>query len=296
MLPNATILPYFRSAERLPAPLPTTAEIEASTNFLPSIYTPSCRCTVIVGDHFVAKYGILMSENEGYALLHLEKYPSIPAPRLYAMYRENEKLYIIMELKPGRQLLELWHSLSNDDVLDICGQLRKIWDQIRSIPSPGIFGGVAGGPLGHRYFQWIDPDPRLNGPFDEEEGVNAALVLRSKKNWEGIGQRGWLQEFFARHLPKVLTGHSSVFTHADLQRKNILVVEIPASHSGPRRFEVSAVIDWEDAGWYPSYWEYASCFIDFQWIDTWPENVELILGPYISEAAVLRLVRQDLDF
>ncbi|KAI6086027.1 kinase-like domain-containing protein [Hypoxylon rubiginosum] len=296
MLPKTTILPYFRSVEELPAPLPTSAAIEAGTKFLPSIYTPSQRLTVIVGDHFVVKYGTRMSENEGHALLYLEKYQSIPVPRLYAMYRDNGKLYLIMEFKPGRQLRELWPSLSSDDILDISRQLRKIWDQLRSIPSPSIFGNVTGGPLQHRYFQWIDPDPRITGPFDKEEDVNNALVLRTKKNWEGVGQRGWLPDFFARHLPKVLTGHSNVFTHADLQRKNILVLEVPASRGRPRRFEVSAVVDWEDAGWYPSYWEYASCFIHFQWIDSWPENVEWILDPYISEAAILRLVREDLDF
>jgi thiamine kinase-like enzyme len=69
--------------------------------------------------------------------------------------------------------------------------------------------------------------------------------------------------FFARNLPKALANRSSVFTHADLQRKNILVLEVPASSPGPRRLEVSAVVDWEEKGWYPSYWEYASCFVDF---------------------------------
>ncbi|KAL7625757.1 hypothetical protein AAE478_004980 [Parahypoxylon ruwenzoriense] len=204
---------------------------------------------------------------------------------------------------PGRPFVQEDNSvncgllgLSDDDILDISGQLREIWGQIRSIPSPGIFGSVTGGPLRHRFFQWLEPDPRITGPFDKEEDLNIAPALRSQKNWEGKSRRGWMSEFFARNLPNTLTGHSSVFTHADLQRKNILVLEIPASHSRPRKLEVSAVVDWEDAGWYPSYWEYASCFVDFQWADNWPEHVERIIDPYISEAAVLRLVRQDLDF
>ncbi|KAI1389528.1 phosphotransferase family protein [Hypoxylon trugodes] len=286
----------FRCPEKLPAPIPTTAIIETASKTLPCIHEPRYRRTVVIGENFVVKYGIDIPENEGHALLSLEKYPSIPTPQLYAMYRENEKLYLIMELKPGIQLGEVWPSLNEDETRNIASQLREIWGQIRSIPSPGIFGNVTGGPLRHRFFQWLEPDPRITGPFFKEEDLNMALALRSHKNWEGTGRRAWMSEFFTRNLPGALTGHPSVFTHADLQRKNILVLEVPGSQPGPRQFKVTAVVDWEDAGWYPSYWEYTTCFVDFQWAANWPEHVELIIDPHISEAGILRLVRQDLEF
>lgn len=39
------------------------------------------------------------------------------------------------------------------------------------------------------------------------------------------------------------------FTHGDLHRSNILVsLEDPA--------QVVAIVDWEQSGWYPEYWEY----------------------------------------
>lgn len=38
-----------------------------------------------------------------------------------------------------------------------------------------------------------------------------------------------------------------LFTHGDRQRKNIIVNQDDYS---------VAIIDWEFAGWYPSYWEY----------------------------------------
>jgi thiamine kinase-like enzyme len=124
-----------------------------------------------------------------------------------------------------------------------------------------------------------------------------ALALRSQKNWESNQMRPWTSEFSARHLPVALKGHGSVFTHCDLQRKNILVEDLPAEgYDVERRFRVSAVLDWEDAGWYPSYWEYAGCFVDFQWVDDWPEKVEMILDPHPLESAMLRMVRQDVDY
>lgn len=52
----------------------------------------------------MVKYGTYLFENEAYALLYFEEYQSFPVLQLYAMCRENEKLFFIMELEPGRQL------------------------------------------------------------------------------------------------------------------------------------------------------------------------------------------------
>jgi thiamine kinase-like enzyme len=133
--------------------------------------------------------------------------------------------------------------------------------------------------------------------FRGEEKLNQALALRSRKNWEGNQIRPWTSEFFERNLPAALKGHGSVLTHGDIQGKNILVEQLRVEgHDDERRFRVSAVLDWEDAGWYPSYWEYAASFVDFVWVDDWPEKVESILDPYPLESAMLKIVRQDLDY
>jgi aminoglycoside phosphotransferase (APT) family kinase protein len=41
----------------------------------------------------------------------------------------------------------------------------------------------------------------------------------------------------------------SVFTHGDIAPRNIMVDE--SAH-------ITGIIDWELAGWYPEYWEYAN--------------------------------------
>ncbi|TGJ86903.1 hypothetical protein E0Z10_g1878 [Xylaria hypoxylon] len=201
------MLPYFCGPEKLPAPLPTISAIEAATETLPSIHPPEYRHTVVVDQYFVVKYGTRMTENEGYALLHLEKHTDISAPRLYAMYREKEKLYLVMDRKPRRQLSELWPSLRDDEKSSISGQLHTIWDKIRSIPSPSTsFSNVTGGPPRHRWFQWLEPDSRIEGPFEKED-LNMALALRSWKNWGGNGRIGWMSEFFVRNLSRTLKNH-----------------------------------------------------------------------------------------
>lgn len=68
------------------------------------------------------------------------------------MYREGDKLYLVMGLMRGRQLGLLWDDLSEDEKLYILKQLRSIWDYMRSLPSPTLFSSVSGGPLRHRFF------------------------------------------------------------------------------------------------------------------------------------------------
>ncbi|KYK56273.1 phosphotransferase family protein [Drechmeria coniospora] len=292
-------LPWFRDDDELPAPLPTKRQIESSTMEFPSIFDPSARRTVLVNGVFVVKYGPAVFENEGHALMLMEAYPSIPAPLLHAMYRDDGTLYIVMQYIPGRQLSDVWPNLTEDEKSSIVSQLRAASESLRSIPSRGFYGGVFGGPLPHRYFFSSDKDPRITGPFSADEDLCHALVLRSAKNWEAWGRRGWMTEFFARHLAAALGGHDGLFAHSDFQRKNILVREefsAPCNGSSPpKSFRVAAILDWESAGWYPSYWEYALCFAYFDWSDDWPEKVESILDPYVKESALLRMVGQDMD-
>lgn len=54
----------------------------------------------------------LMTENEGYALLFVEERLNIAAPRLYAMYRDQDTVYIIMGYVPGVSLGTVWPSLT----------------------------------------------------------------------------------------------------------------------------------------------------------------------------------------
>lgn len=71
---------------------------------------------------------------------------------------------------------------------------------------------------------------------------------------------------YARHLPKALKDHPSTFTHCDLVRQNIIVQEHTGTEGHPdRQFKVTGLIDWEYAGWYPRYWEYAVFFVDCMW-------------------------------
>lgn len=138
----------------------------------------------------------------------------------------------------------------------------------------------------HRYFYARDDNPAITGPFVKEEDFSKAMSLRSSQYWADNGCHGWLSDFFARHLPSVLKGHQPTFTHGDLYRRNILFRRKGDDHSGTEgEYEVVAIVDWESAGWYPAYWEYAYSFALFQWVDDWPACVKNIIEPYPMESA-----------
>jgi serine/threonine protein kinase len=130
-------LPYYRDAAQLPGPLPDQNEIERATRTLPKSSDYDTRL-VVIRDQYVVKYGLLVTENEGYALLFVEERLNIAAPRLYAMYRDQDTLYIVMEYIPSISLGIAWPSLTEANKNLIAGQLRCIFDQMRALPSPGF--------------------------------------------------------------------------------------------------------------------------------------------------------------
>ncbi|GFF35215.1 hypothetical protein IFM46972_04482 [Aspergillus udagawae] len=71
-------------------------------------------------------------------------------PRLYAMYRTKDKLYIVLEYTPGTTLGSLWPSLPENDKTSLLGQLRSIFADMRSLPSPGYYGSLTQRPVPHR--------------------------------------------------------------------------------------------------------------------------------------------------
>ncbi|PLN81340.1 phosphotransferase family protein [Aspergillus taichungensis] len=288
-------LPYYRDACQLPGPLPDQHEIKQATRTLPK-GSDYGECLVVIRDIYVVKYGSLVDENEGYALLFVEEQLNIAAPRLYAMYRNQDTLYIVMKYVHGISLGAVWASLTEAKKNSIVRELRCVFDQMRALPSQGFYGSVNRGRVPRRYFFSREKDPAITGPFQTEEEFGTAIALRSKAVWSESGSHSFLSDYLARHLPSALVNHPPTFTHGDLYRENILVRKIVNSITSEEEYEVAALVDWETAGWYPSYWEYAHIFPLLQWVDDWPAYIEKILYPLPLEGAMMRVVFSGLEF
>lgn len=79
----------------------------------------------------------------------------------------------------------------------------------------------------------------------------------------------------------------------------MLVRKVPVKTNGGadivEDYEVT-LIDWEVAGWYPTYWEYCMAAICFRWDDDWPCRVETVLKLYRIEFPWMHMLFNDLWF
>ena len=69
------------------------------------------------------------------------------------------------------------------------------------------------------------------------------------------------------------------FTHGDLTPSNIVL----SKHSGAWR--VAGIIDWEQAGWYPEYWEYCKLLLAVDYEHEWRSEgwADGVMRPFEAE-------------
>lgn len=86
----------------------------------------------------------------------------------------------------------------------------------------------------------------------------------------------------------IFRGHKSVFTHADMYPGNLIL----------RDDKTVVIIDWEHAGWYPSFWEYCKTMdlLHQEVLGDWWEYVPSILDQYVGELGWMRIRREWLLF
>ncbi|KAF2729727.1 phosphotransferase family protein [Polyplosphaeria fusca] len=194
--------------------------------------------------NLIVKFGPTISTSEALCLWAIRKflYGQVPVPEVYGWDSDGRHVFIYMQLIHGVTLFERYDSLSSDDKRAICQDLRRIMSQLRAIrqsPSNQVIGSITHGPLQDRI---LDSHPGT-GPFP---------IVR-----EFHDHLSWLWRRIALEPEKVTDPWRKslpddgpiVFTHSDLHRKNIIITS-----TTPAR--ILSIVDWEQAGWYPDYWEY----------------------------------------
>ncbi|KKY28831.1 putative phosphotransferase enzyme family protein [Phaeomoniella chlamydospora] len=285
-------LPYYAASATLPAALPTFDEIDNSQDI---ICDQSARKVVGVGDYFIVKYGLAVDLTEGENMMFVEQLATVPVPRVYALFRhpDNKKAYIIMERVAGKHLETEWPLLSRSDKEAISIKLRSNLDELRQLQSPGGYCSLGQRPLLDGVF-WTDGTvDTIAGPFKTESELNEAMIQKYIFNNLPLEKA----HFYRRAFPFIFRCHPPVFTHGDLQRKNIMVQKVPISNDGDEvSFDYKVTfLDWEVAGWYPSYWEYSrALFACGRWNDDWSFWVEKILEPFLNEWVWMDMLLKEL--
>jgi aminoglycoside phosphotransferase (APT) family kinase protein len=199
------------------------------------------------------------------------------------MIEFNGKAYCIMERIEGITLEKAWPQLSWLTMIKLAVQLRRFIRLLRSVPS-STAGSVATGEC--RSF-WLED--HYNLPARSSPEVITSFI----KFWVGFVSIRQAKKAAAQgslhpqgYIPP--TAKTFVFTHHDLAPRNLLL-----DPSGQLW-----LLDWDYAGWYPNYFEYASMqnfFIpqDWDWLSRvrWHLFSWITVGRFEQEMGVLREIR-----
>jgi hypothetical protein len=137
-------------------------------------------------------------------------------------------------------------------------KLRAIFTELRQLKSPGGYCSVAHRGLPDDIFWTNDAARPFARPFETESDLNKAMIAK----YVQYGLSKHKAAYYTRTFDDVLQNHPPLFTHADFQRKNVMIRTSSKRSTNqvgePPHLDLEIVIiDWEFAGWYPSYWEYA---------------------------------------
>lgn len=192
---------------------------------------------------YVSKSGHGVRSSEAEAMKLVFEHTSVPVPEVLTTCFDGDEGNIHMTTIPGTCLEEKWDTLGDASKESLCLQLWGLISTWRKIPRPpkidgSIFQCAADGSPSR--------DPLLEDLKRPPRPLTSDLKLRGRV-YERYLAFGGLR--YQHKLPSMLPQSSqSVFTHGDIACRNIMVDE---------QNVITGILDWEYAGWYPDYWEYA---------------------------------------
>jgi aminoglycoside phosphotransferase len=207
-----------------------------------------------------AKYQV-----EAHTLRMVEQFTHVPAPRAIDMFYTPRFSYLLMTCVPGRPIGQMLDTMTDEQMKQAVIDLKEYVSQIRKIPNTTaefkICNFQGGGIL-----DWRIPDSqREQLRFKTEADFNKYLT---DPFWDDIRKRAAVSHNIQ---------HEIVFTHGDLNPRNIL------AENG----KITGIVDWENAGWFPEYWEYTKAHYSVRSLIRWlADVVDQVFEGYRDELVV----------
>ncbi|PCG89720.1 Aminoglycoside phosphotransferase [Penicillium occitanis (nom. inval.)] len=177
-----------------------------------------------------------------------KKAPDIPAPRPHGLIAFGHFRVIFMSYIPDMTLTQAWPSLSHKDKLSIQRQLDDIFCRLRAIRQDDrnvVLGGVCGeGVKELRVNECVLlPGITTIAQFNE---LQFSAVHHGSSTYVKF-----LRSFLEHDVRPTTLTHDPVFTHGDVRMDHIMVKKDPDIDE----YVVTGLIDWEDSGFDPAYYE-----------------------------------------
>ena len=182
--------------------------------------------------------GIMDTVKNEFGALELIRNSSskLNAPQPLDLVSSGKDSYIITSRLPGVMAQSVYPQLSDEQLTLLAQDLHAYLTELRRIPKPPGLAAAAisnstGGPCVHARIDEAHATAfESHGPFPDEAAFHDYLVTHRPPAPDEV-QR---------------TGHTIRFSHGDLALRNVLV---------DGRGRLVGLVDWENAGWYPEYWE-----------------------------------------
>ncbi|EPQ55759.1 hypothetical protein GLOTRDRAFT_128976 [Gloeophyllum trabeum ATCC 11539] len=183
----------------------------------------------------ILKEGSACGPSERATMEYVLQHTTIPVPRVHC----PDQPHLIMDHIEGEMLSECWDQLSSFMQFRIACTLRLYVRQLQNLKSQHV-GDVESGYAGGIFF-----DGSWYGPFDSVKRFRQFCEWIAFEGWRPFACAARLNQRPIPPLPNSCSDWAPVFTHGDLNPSNILL-----SKDG-----VLWVIDWGEAGFYPSCME-----------------------------------------
>ncbi|KAL5512323.1 hypothetical protein ACEPAG_3315 [Sanghuangporus baumii] len=196
-----------------------------------------------IASDVVVKHSYRTPMHERLSAELVRKNTAIPVPMHERVFRSRYETYLVQQYIPGRVLLDVWSQLGWWRRLQAIITLRFYIHELRCISSrvgPPTFPGPPSN----------DGTPQLcTGRLFTEHGSGPFLSYREMSRWYQ-NRLLFMQQYRKEGLDSAPFDDSTplVFTHMDLHPRNIILGDDGQLW----------IVDWSDAGWYPSWFEATS--------------------------------------
>ena len=236
---------------------------------------PRRGCVLFLSRKMCVKYGGLQDFSEAATMQFVRQHTSIPVPKVYCTFSHRNQVYIVMQRIDGDTVNRGWYSRTEESKAKIFSQLKEFIAELRNLPHPADGPKIANVDGGSLYDCRLPGTSNRYGPFASVAHFHHYLHNGIE---EKPGDTSEISQLIAQHR-----GSWPVcFTHADLSSFNILV----------RGDEVVGIVDWETAGWLPSYWEYTTAWNVNPHNKFWQNEVGNFIEPMPKELAMEGLRRK----
>ncbi|KAI4128013.1 MAG: hypothetical protein LQ347_004359 [Umbilicaria vellea] len=197
--------------------------------------------------------------NQARAMDLLERHTQVPTPRTIDWICDAKRSFLLMTRLPGVPLGSVMYRMSDAEIFQLVEDLRRCLWQMRGIPNPYGPQSTICSAHGQGCF-----DFRINNSTRQE-----CVKFKSEVEFNDYLLTDVPENEHAKAMPVLSTPHRICFTHGDLNARNILI----------DRGRLSGIVDWENAGWFPEYWEYTKIHYINRWTNRYLHDVVERLFP-----------------